>query len=47
VHLQDIIIMEKEEIDSRIDQVDVQVQDEHLEEIICLKLAIYVMIMDM
>jgi hypothetical protein len=34
-------------IDSRIDQVKAQVQDEQLEENICLKLAIYIVIMDM
>jgi hypothetical protein len=34
-------------IDSSIDQVNVQVQDEQLEENICLKLAIYIVIMDM
>jgi hypothetical protein len=37
VHLQDTIIMEEEEL----------VQDEHLEEIICLNIAIFIMIMDM
>jgi hypothetical protein len=34
-------------IDSRIDQVKVQVQDEQLEEVICLKLGVYIVIMDM
>jgi hypothetical protein len=33
--------------DSRIDQVDAQVQDEHIEDTIRLKLAIYILIMDM
>jgi hypothetical protein len=34
VHLQDIIIMKKRRIDSRIDQGKVQVQDEELEEVV-------------
>jgi hypothetical protein len=33
-------------IDSRIDQVEVQLQDRHLEDIICLKLGIHLVIMD-
>jgi hypothetical protein len=43
VYLHDIIIIEKEELI----QVKAQVQDEQLEENICLKLAIYIVTMDM
>jgi hypothetical protein len=43
VYLQDIIIIEKEELI----QVKAQVQDEQLEENICLKFAIYIVTMDM
>ena len=39
VHLQDIIVMNKEEM------IQVQVQEKHLEEIICLKLATHLEIM--
>jgi hypothetical protein len=46
-YLQDTIIIEKRRIDSRIDQVKAQVQDRHLEDIILLKLAIYIVTMDM
>jgi hypothetical protein len=42
VYLQDTIIIEKKRIELRIDQVKAQVQDEQIEENICLKLAIYI-----
>jgi hypothetical protein len=45
VYPQDTIIMEKEELIRGL--VKAQVQDEQLEENICLKLAIYIVIMDM
>jgi hypothetical protein len=38
---------EKRRIDSRIDQVEAQVQDEKLEEVTWFKLGVYIMIMDM
>jgi hypothetical protein len=47
VHLQDTIIMEKEELIQDEHLVEAKAQDEHLEDIICLKLAIFIMIMDM
>jgi hypothetical protein len=47
MHLQDTIIMEKEELIQDEHLVEAKAQDEHLEDIICLKLAIFIMIMDM
>jgi hypothetical protein len=40
-------LYEERRNDSRIDQVEMQVQDEHLEEIICLILGIYLVNMNM
>jgi hypothetical protein len=38
---------EKIIIDSRIDRVEAQVQDEKLEKVTCFKLGVYIVIMDM
>jgi hypothetical protein len=46
VYLQDTIIIEKEELIRGLIKSKHKFQDEQLEEIICLKLAIYIVIMD-